>query len=240
MFDLKPNAPAEIRGEFKPIATSVPGIQICEHLPRTANWMHRCAIVRSVNHKAGCHNTLPSYTGSEQPLDINDRSQRDTYPPSMGSVCEYLKPPGVDLPHYVALPTYLGWGFALKRPGPYGRLPRQALRPALHRVRSRHRPEAAGRPAAHVARHAALADASPGRRHDPRPARHPPHAAASSSTTSSGGWRAAAAEHLRPACGSGPSSLLTASKLKAGVRPRRRKTRGCATATAGTCSAAAP
>src|SRR5438093_9316029 len=39
MFDLKPNAPADIRGEFKPAATNVPRIQICEHLPQTAKWM---------------------------------------------------------------------------------------------------------------------------------------------------------------------------------------------------------
>jgi hypothetical protein len=119
MFDLKPSAPVQIRGEFKPIASNVPGIQICEHLPRTAKWMHRCAIVRSVHHKAGCHNTLPSFTGSEQLIDINDPIPKDTYPPSMGSVCEYLKPRHLDLPHYVALPSYLGWGFALKRPGPW-------------------------------------------------------------------------------------------------------------------------
>jgi hypothetical protein len=119
MFDLKPDAPAEIRGEFKPIATRVPGIQISEHLPGAAKWMHRCAIVRSVYHKAGCHNTLPSFTGSEQPVDVNDPVPKDSYPPGMGAVCEYLKPPGVELPHYVALPTSLGWGFALKRPGPW-------------------------------------------------------------------------------------------------------------------------
>src|SRR5438067_12553023 len=71
MFDLKPDAPVEVRGEFKPIATRVPGIQVCEHLPKTAGWMHRCAVVRSVNHKAGCHNTLPGFTGSEQVVDIN-------------------------------------------------------------------------------------------------------------------------------------------------------------------------
>src|SRR5947209_19574373 len=63
MFDLKPNAPDKIRGEFKPIDTNVPGIQLCEHLPLTARWMHRAALVRSVNHKAGCHNPLASYTG---------------------------------------------------------------------------------------------------------------------------------------------------------------------------------
>jgi hypothetical protein len=120
MFDLKPTAPAEIRGEFKPIASSVPGIQVSEHLPRTARWMHRCAILRSVHHRAGCHNTLPSFTGSEQPVDVNDPIPKDSFPPGMGSVCEYLKPAHIDLPHYVALPSYLGWGFALKRPGPWG------------------------------------------------------------------------------------------------------------------------
>jgi hypothetical protein len=120
MFDLKPSAPVEVRGEFKPISTNVPGMQVCEHLPKTARWMHRCAIVRTVNHKAGCHNTLPGFTGSEQPVNVNDPIPRDSYPPGMGAVCEYLKPPQVDLPHYVALPTSLGWGFALKRPGPWG------------------------------------------------------------------------------------------------------------------------
>src|SRR5262249_41024831 len=88
MFDLKPNAPPEIRGEFKPIATNVNGIQICEHLPRMAQWMHKAAIIRSVNHKAGCHNCLPCYTGYEVPQP--DQHPRDTDPPSMGSVCEYL------------------------------------------------------------------------------------------------------------------------------------------------------
>src|SRR5205809_734248 len=77
MFDLKPNAPDKIRGEFKPIASNVPGMQLCELLPRTAQWMHQAAIVRSVNHKAGCHNPLPSYTGHEIALtDIT--STKDT------------------------------------------------------------------------------------------------------------------------------------------------------------------
>ena len=120
MWDLKPAAPVEIRGEFKPISTNVTGIRISEHLPRTAHWMHKAAIVRSVNHRAGCHNTLPSFTGSEQPVDVNEPIPRDTYPPGMGAVCEYLKPAGIDLPHYVALPTVLGWGYTLDRPGPHG------------------------------------------------------------------------------------------------------------------------
>ncbi len=134
MIDLKPNAPADIRGEFNPISTSVPGIQVCEHLPRTSRWLHKMALVRSLNHRAGCHNTLPGYTGLEQMVPDNTIT-RDTFPPSMGSVCEYLRvngdplspnpsPPrgegGSELPDYIYMPCYLGWGQAIRRAGPYG------------------------------------------------------------------------------------------------------------------------
>ncbi|MGE0760627.1 MAG: DUF1501 domain-containing protein, partial [Pirellulaceae bacterium] len=118
MYDLKPEAPTEIRGEFKPIATSAPGIEICELLPESAKWMHKSALVRSVNHDGGCHNTLPSYTGFERKLD-NIVSTKDSYPPSMGSVCEYLNPHGSRIPAYVYMPCYLGWGQSIRRPGPY-------------------------------------------------------------------------------------------------------------------------
>ena len=107
MYDLKPQAPLEVRGEFNPIATSVPGIQICEHLPRTAKWMHRAALVRSVNHKAGCHNEIPSYTGFEDPRGAEMAA--DNLPPSMGSVCEFLKPAGSTTPAYVYLPNPLAY-----------------------------------------------------------------------------------------------------------------------------------
>src|SRR5207249_2562356 len=69
---------------------------------------------------------IPGYTGSElSPSDII--STRDAYPPSMGSVCEWLRQQGpaprsgrgVRLPDYVYLPCYLGWGQAIRRPGPY-------------------------------------------------------------------------------------------------------------------------
>lgn len=125
MIDLKPDAPPEIRGEFKPIATSVPGIRIGEHLPRMSRWMHKIALVKSLSHRAGCHNPMPSYTGFDQVLsDIV--STREGYPPSVGSVCEYLRvhsPRSEDrareLPDYVYMPCYLGWGQAIRRPGPY-------------------------------------------------------------------------------------------------------------------------
>jgi hypothetical protein len=117
MWDMKAAAPLEVRGEFKPIATNVPGIQICEHLPRMARWMHKAAIVRSVNHRAGCHNCLPSYTGDEVPRP--DQHPRDTDPPSMGSVCEFLNTRHGDFPAYIYMPCWLGWGQAFRRAGPY-------------------------------------------------------------------------------------------------------------------------
>lgn len=118
MYDMKPKAPSDVRGEFNPIPTNVPGIDVCELLPNHAQWMHRSAILRSINHKAGCHNTLPSYTGFEQPLD-NIVSTRETYPPSMGSVCEFISGGRADAPAYVYMPCYLGWGQSIRRPGPY-------------------------------------------------------------------------------------------------------------------------
>src|SRR5688572_475930 len=121
MFDMKPSAPDNIRGQFSPIATNVTGMQICELMPKSAKWMHKTALVRSVNHKAGCHNPLASYTGYEEPLpDIT--STKDTYPPSMGSVCEYLRNERDDLPAYLYLPNYAGAGNAggtVRYPGPY-------------------------------------------------------------------------------------------------------------------------
>jgi hypothetical protein len=123
MFDMKPDAPVGIRSEFKPIATNVPGITVCEHLPRMARWMHRTAVLRSVYHNGGCHNNLPMYTGYDVPPP--DDSPRDTDPPSMGSVSLYHdkvvrgKNPG-ELPNYIYLPCPLGWGEARRKPGPGG------------------------------------------------------------------------------------------------------------------------
>ncbi len=56
-YDLKPHAPAEVRGEFKPIATSVPGLSICEHLPHMARSMHKVALIRSMHHQNRLHDS---------------------------------------------------------------------------------------------------------------------------------------------------------------------------------------
>ncbi len=72
-FDMKPEAPAEIRGEFKPIATTVPGIQVCEHLPQLAVRMKDWALVRSLSHGENGHlpGTHRLLTGATMPNQRN-------------------------------------------------------------------------------------------------------------------------------------------------------------------------
>lgn len=85
IFDLKPDAPAEIRGEFKPISTNVPGIQICEHLPRLAKIMDKCTIIRSMADCDPGHDAFQCLTG---------RSAKRQPPggwPSMGSIVSKLQ-----------------------------------------------------------------------------------------------------------------------------------------------------
>src|SRR5207244_11604752 len=60
-WDPKPGAPAEYRGEFKPIATTVPGVQVCEHLPRLARHLDQLALVRSMTHPDVDHTTATHF-----------------------------------------------------------------------------------------------------------------------------------------------------------------------------------
>ena len=63
MVDLKPDAPSEVRGEFKPIATNVDGLQICEHLPRMARMMDKFTVIRSLADSEGRHDAFQCLTG---------------------------------------------------------------------------------------------------------------------------------------------------------------------------------
>ncbi len=118
MFDMKPHAPDGVGGEFKPIPSSAPGIDVCELLPQTARWMHKTAVVRSVYHNGGCHKNLPMYTGFD--VNLPDEEFRETDPPSMGSVCAYLeRDHQKELPTYAYLPCPLGWGEVRKKAGPH-------------------------------------------------------------------------------------------------------------------------
>lgn len=108
-FDPKPEAPAEIRGEFRPIATSVPGIQICEHLPKLAERAHRYALVRSLSHRDNNHlmSTHHVLTGHLQPGAFFDKvASRDDWP-CYSSACDYFRPRHDGIPTGVNLPTFL-------------------------------------------------------------------------------------------------------------------------------------
>jgi hypothetical protein len=61
-WDLKPDAPAEVRGEFQPISTSLPGLTVCEHLPHMAQQMHKVAVIRSMSHLMRAHDSACTET----------------------------------------------------------------------------------------------------------------------------------------------------------------------------------
>ncbi len=110
MWDLKPQAPAEIRGPFKPIATATPGLAICEHLPRLAQLSNRYALVRSVSHPNHNHTPMIYYTltGRQvaQPERDNDvRPPMRSDAPHLGSILAATSPAReTALPDYVAIP----------------------------------------------------------------------------------------------------------------------------------------
>jgi hypothetical protein len=107
-FDLKPDAPTEIRGEFKTVATSVPGVSISEHLPRLGKLAHRYAIVRSMTHRDNDH-AIGAYlalTGHHHPKNAILGIEPPATPldmPSIGSVVSKLKPSKQPVFPYVTL-----------------------------------------------------------------------------------------------------------------------------------------
>jgi hypothetical protein len=110
MYDLKPNAPAEVRGEFKPIPTNVTGIQISEHLPGQAKIFDKMSVVRSAYHTNAGHGMGAQWmlTGYQPTIEVNDNIF-----PSTGSVVARLKGPNAPgVPAYVNLPRVLGLGKA--------------------------------------------------------------------------------------------------------------------------------
>ena len=111
-FDLKPEAPAEIRGEFQPIATSAPGVHIGEHLPRLAARADRYALIRTLSHGDNNHlmSTHHVLTGAAQPGGFFDKvASRDDWPCYAGAYA-YLRPREDGLPAGVNLPTFLKEG----------------------------------------------------------------------------------------------------------------------------------
>ncbi len=124
LFDLKPEAPAEYRGPFRPIATTVPGLEINEHLPRLAQMGERFALVRSLQHErnehsGGTHRFLSGYPSRQ--ANLNDAEF-----PELGSVVAHqLAGRSREIPSFIANtkfygggPAYLGPAFAPYMPAP--------------------------------------------------------------------------------------------------------------------------
>lgn len=112
-FDLKPEAPAEIRGEFKPIETNVSGIRICEHLPKTAQAMNLFTILRSVSHNDSNHGAGNHFmtTGMPTPIPVGCGASV-SYHPAMGAFAAHEREVPRGLPGYVTL------GSAMRSGGP--------------------------------------------------------------------------------------------------------------------------
>ena len=217
MWDLKPDAPAGVRGEFKPIATNVPGVRSLRasaaHGPVDAPGRRR-----PLGQPQGRLPQLPAaYTGCEVPQP--DQHPRDTTRRAWARVCEYLNTRPGDLPAYVYMPCWLGWGQAFRRGRPLRRLPRQALRPADHRVPARIADKGATparRPPAGRPRRAAAARQRPRRRADHRPPRRTAATCCNRSTTSCrASERPAGRRQLRPHAAAG----LRPAHVVAGAAP---------------------
>src|SRR5271167_4188608 len=84
MYDLKPDAPVEYRGEFRPIATNVPGVQICEHMPQQARMFDKLAVIRSVV-------SVDEHSDSLVMTGFTENVNRQAHHPSFGSVMSRLR-----------------------------------------------------------------------------------------------------------------------------------------------------
>ena len=110
MYDLKPTAPAEYRGEFKPIPTNVPGIEIGEHLPLQSTMFDKFSVVRSAFHTNAGHGMGSQWmlTGYQPTIEVNDNIY-----PSCGSVVAALRGPNEPgMPAYCNVPNRLDLGKA--------------------------------------------------------------------------------------------------------------------------------
>ncbi len=127
LFDPKPDAPAEIRGDFASIDTTIPGLRISEHLPKLARVVDRAAVIRSMTHPYNIHSAAYTLTGVPHvdiPMELNPYDVRHW--PYLGSVLDHLaerdgEPGKTGVPRNVGLPFPFSSRCAeFKRGGPYG------------------------------------------------------------------------------------------------------------------------
>ncbi len=111
-WDMKPDAPVEYRGPFQPIATSAPGVRLCEHLPLLSQQAHHLAVVNSVrstvgtnDHHAGYYYNLTGHEADRSFVTLgNNRTPRPDDWPYMGTVVGAKRPPHRYLPNVITLP----------------------------------------------------------------------------------------------------------------------------------------
>jgi len=113
MLDPKPDAPAEVRGEFKPISTKIPGVAVCEHLPKLASHLERWAVVRTLAHREHNHllATHVALTGRPTPVprggsDLDRVESRKDFP-NFAAALDHIHPRTDGIPSGVTLPNYL-------------------------------------------------------------------------------------------------------------------------------------
>jgi hypothetical protein len=126
-FDPKPDAPAEIRGTYGTIPSVIPGLRVCEHLPRLSRVMDKTCLVRSVTHDYPIHGVAFATTGIpriELPMELNPRDPNHW--PFIGSVVDYVDGQGQAAPPVIPRNLVLPWAFSTRRvgevarAGPYG------------------------------------------------------------------------------------------------------------------------
>lgn len=113
MWDPKPDAPAEVRGEFSSIATTVPGVAVCEHMPRLAKQTNLWTILRTMSHREHNHllATHVALTGRDTPIprggsDLDRVESRNDFP-NFAAALDYVRPRNDGIPTGVSLPNYL-------------------------------------------------------------------------------------------------------------------------------------
>lgn len=124
MWDMKPEQPVEIRGEFKAISTTVPGLQMCEHLPRVASQAHHVTVIRSAHHQVGHAHCAAAYfvlSGDNRGDTFVNFGAGPTDHPGIGAVLSRLRPQERPIPPFVTAPYIMTEGIGgPPSPGIYG------------------------------------------------------------------------------------------------------------------------